>query len=254
LQIVDTTRIELGSLPASKEHGQTFRPNETVKTRSASARVCIARAIWSNGSSTRSSNVGVWRPDTTNSRQTIWRSSSLHQSEFGCVPMSPRASSRTVSSPKSRSLHGVVAGDYHGANTHRRNSPSHPQKPLFDHALEMMTPNTDQTRILASITGAKMIEGAGGSNLTKLRQSNSRHLTRDRKFSENRYGLARAKIIICNRSRNITSLKSFNKLEKFNEQNDDLRRLFVCSTNASDADFSFPTCPRAGYHLGIRAV
>src|SRR5258707_1766587 len=64
--------------------------NETVKTRSASARICIARAIWSDGSSARSSNVGVSRPDTTNSRQTIWRSSSLHQSEFGCVLMSPR--------------------------------------------------------------------------------------------------------------------------------------------------------------------
>jgi transposase len=97
LQIGDTMRIGLGSLPVSKEHGQTFRRNETVKIRSASARICIARAIWSNGSSTRSSNVGVSRPDTTNSRQTIWRSSSLHQSEFGCVLMSPRPSRSLIS-------------------------------------------------------------------------------------------------------------------------------------------------------------
>jgi transposase len=55
----------------SKEHGQTFRRNGTVKTRSPSACICIARAIWSNGSSTRSSNVGVSRHDTTNARQTI---------------------------------------------------------------------------------------------------------------------------------------------------------------------------------------
>src|SRR6478735_6408319 len=45
---------------------------------------------WSNGSSTRSSSVGVSRPDTTNSQLTIWRSSNSHQSEFGCVLMSPR--------------------------------------------------------------------------------------------------------------------------------------------------------------------
>ncbi len=73
---------------------QTFRRNETAKTRSALARICIAHAIWSNGSSTRSSNVGVSRPDTTNSRQTIWRSSSWHRSEFGCVLMSPRPRAR----------------------------------------------------------------------------------------------------------------------------------------------------------------
>ena len=44
----------------------------------------------SRGSSTRSSNVGVSRRDTTNSRPTIWRSSNSHQSAFGCVLMSPR--------------------------------------------------------------------------------------------------------------------------------------------------------------------
>jgi len=32
---------------------------------------CIARATWSNGSSTRSSGVGVSRPNTTNSRPTM---------------------------------------------------------------------------------------------------------------------------------------------------------------------------------------
>jgi transposase len=44
----------------------------------------------SNGSSTRSSNVGVSRPDMTNSRLTIWRSSRSHQSAFGYALMSPR--------------------------------------------------------------------------------------------------------------------------------------------------------------------
>ncbi|MHC2282870.1 transposase [Bradyrhizobium diazoefficiens] len=43
LRIVDTTRTGSGSLPASKEHGRTFRRNEIAKTRSASALICIAR-------------------------------------------------------------------------------------------------------------------------------------------------------------------------------------------------------------------
>jgi transposase len=43
-RIVDTTRTGSGSLPASKEHGRTFRRNEIAKTLSASARICIAHA------------------------------------------------------------------------------------------------------------------------------------------------------------------------------------------------------------------
>ncbi len=43
-RIVDTTLTGLGSLPASREHGQTFRQNEIAMTRSASARIYIARA------------------------------------------------------------------------------------------------------------------------------------------------------------------------------------------------------------------
>jgi hypothetical protein len=39
-------------------------------------------------------DVGVSRPDTTNSRRTIWRSSNSPQSEFGCVLMSPRLNHR----------------------------------------------------------------------------------------------------------------------------------------------------------------
>ena len=46
--------IGSGSLLASREHGRTFRRNEIAKTRSASARISIGLAIWSNGSSTRS--------------------------------------------------------------------------------------------------------------------------------------------------------------------------------------------------------
>jgi transposase len=41
--VVDTTRTGSGSLPASNEHGRTFHRNEIAKTRSASARTCIAR-------------------------------------------------------------------------------------------------------------------------------------------------------------------------------------------------------------------
>src|SRR4051794_4319374 len=38
----------------------------------------------------KKSNVDASRPDTTNSRPTIWPSSSSHHSEFGCALMSPR--------------------------------------------------------------------------------------------------------------------------------------------------------------------
>lgn len=41
---------------------------------------------------TRSSHVGVSRPDTTNLRPTIWRLSNSHQFAVGCVLMSPRPS------------------------------------------------------------------------------------------------------------------------------------------------------------------
>ena len=43
-RIAATTRTGSGSLPASKEHGRTFRRNEIAKTRSASVRICIAHA------------------------------------------------------------------------------------------------------------------------------------------------------------------------------------------------------------------
>ena len=92
-RIVDTTRIGSGSLLDRKGHGQTFRRSEIAKTRSASARICNVRAISSNGSSTRSNNVDVSRPDMTSSQPTIWHSSNSHQSEFGCVLMGPRPSS-----------------------------------------------------------------------------------------------------------------------------------------------------------------
>ncbi|MBB5574945.1 transposase [Rhizobium paranaense] len=44
-RIADTTWIGSASLPASKEHGRTFRRNEIAKTRPASARICIARNL-----------------------------------------------------------------------------------------------------------------------------------------------------------------------------------------------------------------
>jgi hypothetical protein len=70
--------------------------NEIAKTRSALVRICIPRATWSSASSTRSSSVGVSRPDMTNSRPTIWCSLNSHQSEFGCALMSPRPNCRDV--------------------------------------------------------------------------------------------------------------------------------------------------------------
>jgi hypothetical protein len=80
-----------GHSSVNKARGPTFRRSAIEKSRFALARIFIARAISSNGSSTRSSNVGVSRPDTTNSRPTILPSSSSRQSAFGCaLLMSPR--------------------------------------------------------------------------------------------------------------------------------------------------------------------
>ena len=44
LRIADTMQTGSGSLPASREHGRTFRRSEIAKTRSSSPRICIARA------------------------------------------------------------------------------------------------------------------------------------------------------------------------------------------------------------------
>jgi hypothetical protein len=104
----------------------------------------------------------------------------------------------------------------------------------------MLTSSAVTARLLASITGANMIESAGGGNLTKLRQSNSRYLTRDRKCSENRHGRARAKVIICKRAAIVTALKAFNKPEKSSEQ----RRL-------ASLIGLLDKCFRCGFHASI---
>ena len=67
-------------------------PNAIGKIRSASAPTSTATAIWSSGSSTRSSRVGGWQPDTTNSPPTISPSSSLPASGYGWVFMNTRPS------------------------------------------------------------------------------------------------------------------------------------------------------------------
>src|SRR5438045_3447125 len=65
--------------------GQTSRRDGTERSRSALVATFIAPAIWSSGSSTRSSNVGGSRRVTTSSRQTTSPSSGLHQSDYGCA-------------------------------------------------------------------------------------------------------------------------------------------------------------------------
>jgi len=84
---VNDRRVLNESLPASRERGRTFRRSETARTRFASALICIAHRTWSNGSSTRSSNVGVSRPNMTSSQPIIWHRSNPHQSKFGYVLM-----------------------------------------------------------------------------------------------------------------------------------------------------------------------
>lgn len=76
----------------SKARGPTFHRSAIAKRRSASALICIARVIWSNGSSTESSSVGASPRGMTSWRPTTSLLSSSHQSVFGCVFMSPRPS------------------------------------------------------------------------------------------------------------------------------------------------------------------
>ncbi len=77
-------------LPPRRALGPTFRQDAIARSRSASVLTFIAPETWSSGSSTRSNNVGGSRRAMTSSQQTTSRSSSLRQSGYGCVLMSPR--------------------------------------------------------------------------------------------------------------------------------------------------------------------
>ena len=79
-------------LPPRRAFGPTFRRDAIATSRSASARISTAPAIWSRGSSTRSSNVGGSRRAMTSSPRITLPSSSLHPSEYGCELMSSRPS------------------------------------------------------------------------------------------------------------------------------------------------------------------
>ena len=98
--IADMTRTGSGSLPVNKVRGQTSRRNEIGSSRSASAPTSTERAIWSSGSSTRSSNAGASPPDTTSSPPTTLPSSNLRQSGFGYVLMSPRPNWHLMTIPR----------------------------------------------------------------------------------------------------------------------------------------------------------
>jgi len=73
-------------------HSPCWRPARPERCLFGFSPVSVRRATWSNGSSTRSSNVGVLRPIRQSSRPTIWLSSNSHQFEFGCVLPGPRLS------------------------------------------------------------------------------------------------------------------------------------------------------------------
>src|SRR5262249_24031096 len=78
------------TLFASTAPGQISHRREIGQRNCASVRIFTGPEIWSNGSSTRSSTVGVWQPATTSSRPTTSHSSSLRQYGCGCALMSPR--------------------------------------------------------------------------------------------------------------------------------------------------------------------
>ena len=88
-----------GTLPIGSErwlpngaHGRTFHRSAVARPRFASAVTSIETAIWSSGSSTRSSIVDGWRPDTTSSPPTILPSSSSPASGYGHAFISTRPS------------------------------------------------------------------------------------------------------------------------------------------------------------------
>src|SRR5262249_1485999 len=70
----------------------TSRRDVIVTSRSASARISTVHATWSNDSSIGSNSVVGSHRATTNSRPTIWLSSTSHQYGCGCALMSPRPS------------------------------------------------------------------------------------------------------------------------------------------------------------------
>src|SRR5436190_23711288 len=78
------------TLFASTAPGQISHRREIGQRNCASVRIFTGPEIWSNGSSTRSSTVGVWQPATTSSRPTTSHSSSLRPYGCGCALMIPR--------------------------------------------------------------------------------------------------------------------------------------------------------------------
>src|SRR5262249_39662342 len=80
------------ALAARKGALANSRRGAIAANRSALAHICIEPAIWSNGSSTRSSTVAGSQRAMTSWRRTIWLSFSLRRSGYGCALMSPRPS------------------------------------------------------------------------------------------------------------------------------------------------------------------
>ena len=87
VQMIDTSVVRV------HQHGACIAENNHQDMgRSRGGLTSKIHAVVDFQWSTRSSNVGVLRPDTTNSRPTTWPSSSSHRSASGCVLMSPRPS------------------------------------------------------------------------------------------------------------------------------------------------------------------
>ena len=80
------------ALAARKGALANIPPRCNRRSRYASARICIEPAIWSNGSSTRSSTVAGSQRATTSLRQTTSLSFSSRRSGYGCALISPRPS------------------------------------------------------------------------------------------------------------------------------------------------------------------
>ena len=107
-----------------RAHGPTSRHDAIATSRSASARISIAPATWSSGSSTRSSTAVVWQRATTSSRPTTSHSSSLHPYAYGCALMSPRPRQPNALKLVQRTSGRLLANSRPKASPRFRASPS----------------------------------------------------------------------------------------------------------------------------------
>jgi hypothetical protein len=102
-------------LQRRRARGQTSRRRAIAEIRSASARISIALAIRSSGSSTGSSNAVAWHHATTSWQRTTLLSFNSPQSGYGFALMSPRPNSEVVSDANGHKVYALSASTVFGS-------------------------------------------------------------------------------------------------------------------------------------------